>query len=144
MLLDEIKNQRVEALKTKNNATYKILTLILGELSRLDNKSPSDEEVEKVIKKMVKSSTETNNLKPSEELLFEIQVLKSFLKSELTEQELSDIIDKLIVSHETLPLIMKELKAKYAGQYDGKIAKDIILLKVNYPTLKGEACKTCL
>lgn len=130
MLLDEIKNQRVEALKTKNNATYKILTLILGELSRLDNKSPSDEEVEKVIKKMVKSSTETNTLKPSEELLFEIQVLKSFLKSELTEQELSDIIDKLIVSHETLPLIMKELKAKYAGQYDGKIAKDIILLKL--------------
>jgi hypothetical protein len=62
MLLDEIKKQRVEALKTKNNSTYKILTLILGELSRLDDKSPSDEDVEKVIKKMLNTNTLTKEM----------------------------------------------------------------------------------
>lgn len=131
MLLETIKNKRFSALKDKNTATYQTLTLVLGELSRLDNKQPTDSEVVKVISKMIKSATETNSLKPSDDLLNEISLLKSFLPSLLTESELSEIIDNLIRNDvKTLPLIMKSLKEKHNGLFDGKLANKLIIQKL--------------
>lgn len=130
MLLEIIKTQRFAALKEKDNATYQTLTLVMGELSRLDNKSPSDNEVTKVISKMIKSATETNGLKHSDDLMVEINLLKSFLPKELSEIELSKIIDALMLENATLPFIMKSLKEKYNGQYNGKLAQQLINQKL--------------
>lgn len=135
MLLAKIKTQRVAAFKNKDTnkedkEKYLSLTLVMGELARLDSKEPSDSEVAKVLSKMIKSATETNSLKPSDELVSEIALLKSFLPTELSEIELSKVIDQLFSETPTLPAVMKALKERYTGQYNGKLASELINKKL--------------
>ena len=60
-------------------------------------------------------------------LASEIAVIEEFLPKQMSAQELEKIITEFKDSTPgaALPLVMKHLKEKYAGQYDGKSASEI-------------------
>lgn len=63
-----------------------------------------------------------------EKLRVEISVLESFLPAQLDSSRLEKIIIDLKSENPSLNvgLAMKALKEKYAGQYDAKVASDIV------------------
>jgi len=123
MLYNQIKSARIAALKSGDKATASILVTLLGELSRLDSKEPSDAQVVGVIQKMLKGIDEVQKIRPSEELTQEAATLKAYLPQTLTDDELKSIIAEARSNGITvLGDLMKHLKDHYAGRYDGKVA----------------------
>lgn len=123
MLCQQIKTDRIAHLKSGNKAAATTLVTLLGELSRLDSKSPSDAQVVGVIQKMLKGIEDMQKVRPSEELTQEAATLKAYIPQMLSEDELKNIITEArsngII---TMGELMKHLKDNYAGRYDGKLA----------------------
>lgn len=145
MLLDQIKADQLEARKNRNVAPNdlkaSLLTTLYSEAAMVGkndgNRQSTDQEVIAVIKKFLKGVEET--LAASEEVntfaLYEKQVLLSYLPTQMTEDELSVAIDKIVAdngfdSAKQMGLVMKELKAQYDGQFDGKVASGLVKSKL--------------
>ena len=123
MLYQQIKSARVAALKSGDKMTATTLVTLLGELSRLDSKEPSDAQVVGVVQKMLKGIEDIQKVRPSEELTQEAATLKAYLPQMLTEDELKSIIAEARSNGITvMGELMKHLKDNYAGRYDGKVA----------------------
>lgn len=123
MLYEQIKSARIAALKSGDKATVTTLVTLLGELSRLDSKEPSDAQVLGVIQKMLKGIEDMQKVRPTEELTKEAATLKAYLPQMLTEDELKGIISEARSNGITvMGELMKHLKDRYAGRYDGKLA----------------------
>lgn len=62
-----------------------------------------------------------------EKLAGEIRIIEEFLPKQMTPEQLEKIIleFKSSTPGAALPLVMKHLKEKFAGQYDGKSASEI-------------------
>ena len=57
----------------------------------------------------------------------EVEYLKEFIKKQLTEEELEDIISKCIENGvNNIGAIMKYLNTHYKGMFNGKTANEII------------------
>jgi len=63
-------------------------------------------------------------------ILNEVSILETYLPKQLTEEQLSGLISALVYNNnytiKDMGKIMAELKSKYSGQYDGKLASTII------------------
>lgn len=131
MLLDKIKQDRILALKNKYIDKKSILTVLMGEFSRLNTKEPSDDQVICVISKMVKSLIE---LEQTDKTKLELDILESYLPKQLSEEDLTEIIKGIVSTlkskQENVKMkdIMQELRANYPNQYDGKLACQLITL----------------
>ncbi len=141
MLLNQIKADQLTARKTKQSLKTSLLTTLLGELET-DSKAKksteiTDEKVIAKIKKFCKSLYEVVEVTSIEDkrnsmALIELQILESYLPKQFTEEELKVAVANCIVSAgvETSPknmgIVMKELKSHYDGQYDGKMASQIV------------------
>lgn len=143
MLINKIKDHRMQAMKNQDKDLVSILTTLHAEASMIgfnDGKRLStDEEVIKVCKKFVKSIEETiehmksrNQLEELEKYEQELQVVNSYIPSQLSEDELKDIIYQFTQAQENvnIGLVMKHLKQNYDGLYDGRIASQIVKLYV--------------
>lgn len=123
MLYQQIKTDRIAHLKSGDKAAATTLVTLLGELSRLDSKEPSDAQVVGVIQKMLKGIEDMQKVRPSEELTQEAATLKAYLPQLLSEEELISIIAEARSNGITvMGELMKHLKDHYAGRYDGKLA----------------------
>jgi uncharacterized protein YqeY len=123
MLYNQIKSDRIAHLKSGDKAAATTLVTLLGELSRLDSKDPSDAQVVGVIQKMLKGIEDMQKVRPSEELTQEAATLKAYLPQLLSEEELISIIAEARSNGITvMGELMKHLKDNYAGRYDGKLA----------------------
>lgn len=138
-MISEIKKEQIAARKkaVKGDADAaikgKLLTTIIGELETKSKKEGSDitdEMVISVMKKFrdnmeesladVKSAVQRENLKK------EIEIVNSFLPTQLTEDELTAIITELKNNGASdIGLVMKALKETHAGLYNGKMAQSI-------------------
>lgn len=154
-LFDQIKKDRITAIKEKNDVAKNLLGCVIGDSSKMD-KEPSDEFVISIIKKFMKGvedsrkitfedyekkvfDTEEDALEYGEKIAIfsnktesEIGILESYLPKQLDEQEISGIIRKIYIpdQHTKLGDIMKFFKDNYKGRYDGalvsKIAKEML------------------
>lgn len=140
-ILNDIKAAQLKARKEKNSKEALTLTTLIGEAEMIGkndgNRSTTDEEVQNVIKKFIKNINETLKVLKTEqadkvlELNQEKEILMKFLPQQLTENELKVVILGLV---ETLQVtdakgvgqVMKALKEKYDGQYDGSVASGVI------------------
>lgn len=95
------------------------------------NREVTDGEVTAVLKKFLSLNDECrtflNHITPEAlaQLNIEKALLLEFLPVQLTEQELRVIIVDLVDSGRALGDVMKYLKAKYPGQYDGRLANEV-------------------
>jgi uncharacterized protein YqeY len=72
-------------------------------------------------------SEQANRLDAIDKLKAEIAVIETFMPKQLTAEQLEGIVKEFAASTPgaAMPLAMKFLKEKYAGQYDGKIASEV-------------------
>lgn len=133
-ILEQINTDLKAAMLAKDEIKKSILRVLIGELNRIDKKAYTDEKALSVIKKMVENAkvvlTSTDLLK-AHVVYSELAVLESYLPKQLTKDQLHMIISQLIEDkgyNGTMyrGKIMADLKAGYNGQYDGKLASDII------------------
>lgn len=120
-----------------DNAKVKasILTTLLGELSTKTTGTGimlSDDLILQTTKKFIKNNEETMNttfdMDVLRKLTIENNCLQEFMPKQLTEDELRAKIKFLCATGEVCSMgsVMAELKNQFGGQYDGKLASQII------------------
>lgn len=162
-LLNTIKAVSLEARKARDTDKAALLTTLLGDAMMVGknngNRESTDAEVIAVIKKFINNANEVLEilkkshqsgvvceyissdhnipLSPVEQLhLDSITLLESFLPKQLSQEDLSSVIDILITTHKASSIkdmgnIMKQLKAVYEGTYDGATASALIKGKLS-------------
>lgn len=122
--ISEIKSERVS--KKDDKIIYNLLTVILGELDRLPTRdNPNPDQIYSIIKKMFDNAMEMKD--KNKESAIEAFYLKDFIKKQLTDAELVEII--MQYKEEGLKNVgdyMRALNVEYKGQFDGKKASEII------------------
>lgn len=133
MLKDEIKKAVMQAMKERRSVEKEVLRVALGEIQAEENrrgKDLSDEEAEKVVRKLIKSNTESlNNARDQAEtdkLTLENVTLEALLPKQLGIDEIvallaseTDAIKAANNDGQAIGVAMKFLKSKGAP-VDGK------------------------
>ena len=138
MLLQDIKKANLEALKNKNSnarAIYSVLInkcMVLEINKREKGEELKDEDVVSLIQKTLKELEDeisnfekVGNISKIESLKEQMEYIKVFLPSMLSEDEIIGVIESL--EDKTIPSVMRHFKANYAGKCDmsmvSKLAK---------------------
>jgi len=122
-LKEQIQNDRIVAMKAGDKRKRLVLSTLMGELDRID-KNPNDAQVIKKIKNMVDGNIECHNE-------MENEYLEVYLPKIMSENELAAAIQNATIklgvdSMKGMGLIMKELQQSFPGQYDGKLASELV------------------
>ena len=133
-LKEEIQTKTIQAMKAKNSATLSVLRNIKGKITELEKtgKDASDDAVQKIIEKYVKQREEglqiarkANREDLAEQERFEIELLKEYLPTKLSQNETRTIIETIISEGaNNIGMIMGKLK-QYGNTIDMKIASGI-------------------
>lgn len=144
-LIQRIRQDRNEARKYNSKDRYDTLTVLLSESEKIGknsgNRESTDEEVIQVTKKMINVCKDTLQMiqatpdNPRKKELenrwkSEIEVYENYIPKQLDESSLTLIIGEIIKTKNIdnprdIGIVMAGLKAKFSGQYDGKIASTI-------------------
>ncbi len=143
-MFENINNDMTKAMKEKDKFSLSVLRLLKSalQLEKINKKSDlCDEEVIKVIKKQVKMRNDSisefqkfNRLEEVEGLKKEIEILKSYLPQELTEEEIDKEIEKALVKinptgMKDMGKVMSELQ-KIASQADMSLVSKKVQEKI--------------
>ena len=146
-LKDTIETEYKNALKSKDKIKISTYRLILSSIKDLDisnrsgpnKKETDDEDIKKLLKKMMKQRTESIDIykKNNRSDLLEIEqnefnILSSFLPKQLNDEETKKICEEIISklaanSIKDMGKVMGELKKKHADEID--FSKAGVLLK---------------
>lgn len=129
------------ARKEKKNTVFWLSTL-LAEVKAIGkndgNRETTEEETMKMIQKFRKGVLETEDIllkkgkaeneAKLQELKAEREVYESYLPKMMTEEELRIVIKEAVsgLDNPNMGAVMKLLKEKYAGTYDGKLASSLV------------------
>lgn len=138
MLIEQLKKERIEAMKAKDEIKKNLLGCVISEASK-ESKEPTDEKIQATIKKFIKNAEQVliesaryGALTKVGHTQNEIKILESYLPKQLTEREIIAIITALqadaVATEDTLEMkhIMGYFKSHYAGQYDGALVSKIV------------------
>lgn len=125
-LKETIVNDIKTAMKEKDTVTRDVLRIIKGEIERKEDSSKelSTGEIVSIIKKLIESSTSTGDND-------EVVVLEKYLPSQLTEAEITAIVNERkevdgLTGPRDMGKVMQYFKANHDGAYDGKLLSDIV------------------
>jgi uncharacterized protein YqeY len=143
-ILEKIQNHLKEAQKSGDNVALNTLRLLLSEIHnyeiklREQNKSLTEEEISQIIQKEIKKRKESldffnkaqrNDL--SQKTEEEIKILSLYAPKLLDENDILNIIDKLIEEgYKDFNSLMKEIMSKYKGKVDGALVSKLIKQKL--------------
>ena len=109
-----------------NKIIYTLLGVMIGELDRLPTRSePTEDQIYTIVYRMYNNALEMRT--HSEDSIIESLYLQDFIKKQLTEAELVEII--MQYKEDGLKNIgdyMRSLNEEYKGRFDGKKASAII------------------
>ena len=138
-LLETIKKDLIEARKAKNMLASAVLSTLYSEATMVGknagNRETADSEVVAKVKAFIKNIDETVKSLPeghsqSTELGKEKELLQKYLPKQMSEEELKNSISEIGIAYEksmkSMGKIMGELKTRYDGTYDGKIASALV------------------
>ncbi len=134
-LQEEMKNAMKSKDKLALNTIRGVLSAIQYEEMRKSKDSLSDEEIISVIRSEIKKRVEAleyaekdGRTETVEELKAEEAVLKNFLPQQMTEEELTAVVQGYKAENPAINMgeVMKKLKESYAGKYDGKLASSVV------------------
>ena len=138
-LLNQIKKDQLQARKARDSQRAALLTTLISEAEKVGkddgNRETTSSEVIKVIKKFIKNLNEVLDVTKSEvtfsDTQHELRILESYLPQQLDEVALTTLIQAIIDANEITNMkgmgtVMKELKAHHDGEYEGKMASDIV------------------
>ena len=134
--LSQIKSDLDIARRERNSELLTLLVTLYSESSMVGktkrNGESTDEEVLSVIRKFKVGVEEIIKIKGNTpELDFEISLYNQYLPQLLSEAELSVIISDIVnelpdKSPKQMGSVMKTLKDKYLGRYDGNLASQLV------------------
>lgn len=137
MLLQQLKKDKLKAIKTKNVDRRDAINMVLGEIPRLNklkHEKVTDTEVISIINKLIKSELVTLEYAGiSHEKSNYLNTLREYLPKMMTEEEISTwILDNIDLGAYNTPIqsmkdVMKELK----GKADGGLVKNILMAGVS-------------
>ena len=127
-LQKQLKRDLTAAIKAKDEEKKDTLRVILGEFGRLDKKELSDDEVVKILKKLMKSEKEVLEKKGDETDSRFIKIIENYLPKMATEADITKWIEQNIEFSEfknkmqAMGLIMKH----FGATADGNTVKKIL------------------
>lgn len=137
-LLEEIKTDQLSARRNRKTEKATLLTTLYSEAANVglnDGKRvTTDDEVIAVVRKFLKNVHETWDALPDtipreqeKALLNEKRLYELYLPKQIPEDKLADIIRQIVANHDNanMGVVMRELKAHHAGEYDGKTASSL-------------------
>lgn len=135
-LLARLKTDQITARKARNSDEVTFLATLIGEAnaystSEKERRDVTDNDVEKAIKKIGKSLTETKTLAKDPEVISatdrELAILERYKPAMMSESDLKAAIASIRSENPDAKLgdIMGALKAKYGKSYDGKLASEL-------------------
>ncbi|QTA81135.1 Yqey-like protein [Desulfonema limicola] len=132
-LQEKIKNDLKLAMKAKDEDKKNTIRVIMGEFARLETKEISDEDVIKVLKKLIKSEKETLEIsgeasgKKIEESAF-IRIIEEYLPKMASEQEIKTWVENNIdfSSYKNKMQAMRDIMAHFGSAADGNTVKNIL------------------
>lgn len=138
-LLSNIKAAQLQARKNRDAIATNVLTTLVGEAEAVGknagNRESTDAEVVAVVKKFIKNMDETLALitqpQAVADLQYERSIVSQYLPQQLTSDQLKGILESLtneLNAHTLREMgkIMKVLKERFDGQYDGALASTLI------------------
>lgn len=110
----------------ENKVIYDMLCVLVGEIDRMPNRSKSTaDEIYTCVNRMYNNAKEMSQYK--EESKIELEYLQDYIKKQLTDAELVEII--MQYKEDGLKNIgdyMRALNTEYKGRFDGKKASQLI------------------
>ncbi len=142
MLEEKILNDYKEAMKSRDSLRSSVLSFLRADMKNLavakKKNALDDNEVILVIKKQIKQRgdsieqfTKGARLEMAEKESRELEILKTYMPPELSQDEIKKIIEEVITATSASGLkdmgkVMKEVNTKLAGQADGKLVSDLV------------------
>lgn len=137
MIIDEIKKQNIEAIKSKDQnarAIYGIVInkyMLLNVEKRSKEQEVTDVDMVQILQKTIKELTDeaenyakVGNTAEVENINRQKEMLNTFLPKMLSEEEIKDII--LALEDKSIPSVMKHFKANYAGKCDMGLVQKVL------------------
>jgi uncharacterized protein YqeY len=139
-MISKIKAEQLNARKTKNKFKTSVLTALLSEIVAIGkndgNRETTESEAINVIKKFKKNIQENIKLITDEEkietLKNEIFIYDSFLPKQLSENEISIAIDKVLSSldNPNMGMVIGKMKKEYGDQLDMGLTSKLVKEKL--------------
>lgn len=141
-LLNKIKDDSLTARKARETVKGLFLTTLFAEAAKVGkdagSRESTDEEVLDVIRKFIKNTNDTvaalagaegEKVAARDQLLAELVLLKGYLPSQASEDEVKAVIAEAVkclaeVSPKQMGVVMGALTAKFAGNFDKKAASN--------------------
>jgi uncharacterized protein YqeY len=133
--MQRIKTEQLEARKKKDVIKASLLTTLIGEATAIGkndgNRETTDAEVVAMVKKFLKNIEETLKVADTFQAREERLILLELLPTQLAEQELKTTVWLLATevgatTPKDMGKVMKVLKERYDGRYDGALASKLI------------------
>jgi hypothetical protein len=126
-LQEKIKTDLKESMKAKTEARTSALRVLIGEFQRQPKKELADAEVIAVIRKLIKSESETLEKKGEGSSEY-MRILESYLPKQASEAEIRAWIAANIDfgKFQNKMQAMKPIMAHFAGMADGNTVKNIL------------------
>jgi uncharacterized protein YqeY len=133
MLFDRLKNDRLQAMKARDDAARNLLGTLIAAASK-DSKSPDDETVVHTIRAFLKSVDETIGHLAGRDTTVqqrEKAILESYLPSMLDGADTRSAVEGIVAelperSPKQMGKVMAELKARHGAAVDLKLANPIV------------------
>ena len=147
MLEDKILNDYKEAMKTRDSLKISTLSFLRASMQNLaiekKKEKLDDPDVVAILRKQIKQRQDSieqfkkgNRIDLAEKENKELDILKQYLPSVLSADELKKTIEDVIAATgaagpKDTGKVMKEVMAKIAGQADGKLVSDLVKEKLS-------------
>ncbi len=127
-LQETFKNDLTTAIKSKDEVKKNTLRVILGEFGRMDRKVLPDDDVIKILKKLIKSEKETLEKLGKTESSDFIRIIESYLPHMATESEIRIWIDQHIdfSQFKNKMQAMRPIMTHFGASADGNIVQRIL------------------
>ena len=137
MIIDEIKNANVQAMKDKDQRARGIYSVLMNKHllaevdARTSGKAVEDADMVRIIQKTIKELEEekenyarVNNTEEVENIEYQKSLIEKYLPKMLSEEEIKAIIDTL--DDKTVPSVMRHFKTNYNGKCDMKTVSTVL------------------
>jgi uncharacterized protein len=127
-LQEQIKKDLAAAMKAKDDEKKSVLRVIMGEFGRQPQKDISDEDVIKIIKKLVKSEREVLERSGSAPSNRFIEVAESYLPQLANEEEIKAWIAANIdfADYKNKMQAMRPIMQHFGANADGNLVKKVL------------------
>ncbi|BBO67381.1 hypothetical protein DSCA_13110 [Desulfosarcina alkanivorans] len=128
-LQDRLKTDLKSAMKARDEARKDTLRVIMGEMARLDQKQFSDDEIIKILKKLIKSEKEMlEKSGRGEETSAFIEIIEAYLPQMVSEDEIRRWITANIdfSDFKNKMQAMGPIMAHFGASVDGNVVKQVL------------------